>query len=126
MCNRLSGVTKKRRSINNSGGTVCDRCKALEATDYEKIAYFVSLLDQQDQMWTKGESAKAKELEGAISKARQAVVQARTYLVMHRANHRLDPYTSSTYRPNTKRQRSIRSIHGKELYARKATARDGD
>ena len=71
----------------------------MEANDYEKIAYFVSLLDQQDQMWTKGESAKAKQLEGAISKARQAVVKARTYLVMHRANHRQDPYTSSTYRP---------------------------
>jgi hypothetical protein len=126
MCNSLSGVMKKRRSINKSSGSACDRCSALEANDHETIAYFVSLLDWQDQMWTQGESAKAKDLEGAISKARHAVLQTRTYLVMHRANHRQDAYTSSTYRPNTNRQRSSGSIHGKEVYARKANSRNGD
>jgi len=71
MCSQLSGVTRNRGSINNSGDTPCDQCKALEANDYEKTAYFVSLLDQQDEMWTKAKSAEAKELEGAISGARQ-------------------------------------------------------
>jgi hypothetical protein len=84
----------------------------LEANDYETIAYFVSLLDQQDEMWTKGKSAEAKEFEGALSRARQAVFQARTYLVMHRASHRQNLCTSLTYRPATNRQRSIRSIYG--------------
>jgi len=70
------------------------------------------LLDQQDEMWTKGKSAEAKEFEGALSRARQAVFQARTYLVMHRASHRQNLCTSLTYRPATNRQRSIRSIYG--------------
>ena len=88
MCNELSGVTRNRISISNSGDKSCDQCKALEANDYEKIKYFVSLLDLQDEMWTKGTNTEAKKLEGAISKARQAIIQARTYLVMHRASHR--------------------------------------
>jgi hypothetical protein len=113
MCSRLSGVTRNRASSNNSGDTPCDQCKALEANDYEKLTYFVSLLDQQDEMWTKGKNAEAKELEGAISRARQAIVQARTYLVMHRASHRQNSCTSLTYRSDTNRQRSIRSIHGR-------------
>jgi hypothetical protein len=62
--------------------------QSFEANDHEKVEYFVSLLDQQDEMWAKGKSAEAKELEGVISRARQAVVQARTYLAMHRASGR--------------------------------------
>jgi hypothetical protein len=102
----LSGVTRNlesinRRSINNSGNTPCEKCKTLERNDHEKIVYFVSLLEQQDGMWTKGKSAQAKELEGAILRARQAVVQARTYLVMHRASHRQNSCTSLPSGPLT-------------------------
>jgi hypothetical protein len=112
MCSQLSNVTRNRGSINNNRDTRCDQCKALEANDYEKIAYFVSLLDQQDKMWMQGKSAEAKELEDAISRARQAVVQARTYLVMHGASHRQPSCTSLTYCPDINVQRRIRSIYG--------------
>ena len=104
-------MTRNRGSINNSGDSPCDRCRELEANDHETIAYFVSLLDQQDDMWTKGKSAEAKELEGAISRARQAIVQARTFLVMHRTSHRQNSRTSLTYCPDTNPQGSIRSIY---------------
>jgi hypothetical protein len=83
-----SGVTKSRGSSKNGGNSPCGRYEALEANDHETVEYFVSLLDQQDEMWAKGKSAEAKELEGVISRARQAVVQARTYLAMHRVNRR--------------------------------------
>ena len=104
------GVTNSRGGSKNNGSTACDRCNALEANDHEKIKCFVSLLDQQDEMWTKGKGAEAKKLEGAISSARQAIVQARTYVMRHRASHRQNSWTSLTYRPDTSRQSSIHSI----------------
>ena len=124
VCNVQSadGVTRSHVEIVKTvADPPCDRCKALEANDHENIEYFVSLLDQLDEMWMKGKSAKAKELEGAVSRARRATVQARTYLIMHRANHRQDPYTSSTYRRNTKRQRGIRSIMARNYTRAKTT-----
>ena len=106
------GVTNSRGGSKNNGSTACDRCNALEANDHEKIKCFVSLLDQQDEMWAKGKSAEAKELEGAISSARRATVQARSHLAMHRTSHRENSYTSSTDCSETNRQRGMLSIYG--------------
>jgi len=66
----------------------CGTCRDLEAVHYDKTEFYVSLLEQQNRLWTQGKTIEAIAVDSVISKAGQARAEAQKQLVMHRASHR--------------------------------------